>query len=139
MAPDRYRWLLKPQSPYRRIAGFLASGALAFVTDLGVLEALIRFAHLDPLLARLMSIAVAMVAGWLAQRTLTFAVTERPTIAEFLRYAVVALANSVINYAVFAATLMIRPQTEPAAALVISSVIAMLSAYLSMRYLVFRR
>jgi putative flippase GtrA len=115
------------------------SGALAFVTDLGMLEILIRVAHLDPLLARVGSIATAMIVGWLAQRSLTFAVVEAPTLKEFVRYATVALVNSGINYSVFAATLLIRPQTIPAAALVVSSTVAMVSAYLSMRYFVFRR
>jgi putative flippase GtrA len=131
--------MLAPLLPYRRVLGFLFSGGLAFLTDLAGLEALTRIAHIDPLLARLVSIPLATVVGWWAQRTVTFAVVERPSVAEFVRYSVSSLASIALNYAIFAGVIIIRPQTAPAVALIISSALVMIFSYLSMKYMVFRR
>ena len=80
-----------------------------------------------------------MVAGWLMHRTFTFAVQARPSVAEFVRYAGVAWTAAALNYGVFVAILLVRPGTEPLVALVVSSVAAMVFAYLGMRFGAFRR
>jgi putative flippase GtrA len=123
----------------RHWGGFAVSGAIAFGTDAAVLELLTRFAAMPPLAARLIAIACAMVAGWRAHRRLTFAVATAPTLKEFLAYVAVASTSAAINYLVFAAILLLRPATYPFAALVASSLAAMVFAYLGMRFGAFRR
>ena len=118
--------------------GFVASGSIALLVDGAVLEAGIRLLHLHPLLARLLAISTAMVAGWLSHRTLTFAMQSRPTATEFARYATMAWTAAAINYGTFASILLLRPETWPLAALALSSVAAGTFSYLAMRFGVFR-
>lgn len=127
------------RSSRRHWGGFLISGLMAFTIDAAILETGVRLLHLHPLLARLLAISVAMVAGWLAHRTLTFALQSRPNAAEFARYATMAWTAAAINYGAFASILLLRPETWPLAALVLSSGIAAAFSYLGMRYGVFRR
>ncbi len=120
-------------------AGFVLSGGCAFVTDALVLEGLVRFAGLSPLLARLGAICCAMVVGWLAHRTMTFRLAVRPTLKEFLGYAAVAWTSAAINYSAFSAIVLLRPATTPFAALVGASLFAMTFSYLGMRFGAFRK
>lgn len=118
--------------------GFLASGAMGFLTDAVILETCIRLLNFRPLPARLLAISVAMVVAWLSHRTITFALKSRPSAAEFVRYAAMAWTAAAINYGVFASVLLLRPQTWPLAALVVSSCVAAIFSYLAMRHGVFR-
>ena len=123
----------------RQGAGFLISGLVALAVDAAMLAALTRIAGLAPLVARPIGIAVAMVAGWLSHRWLTFDVTTAPTVAEYLRYAAVAWIAAALNYAIFSAILMAYPALAPEAALVLSSIVAMIFSYVGMRFGVFPR
>jgi putative flippase GtrA len=127
------------QHPLRHWGGFLISGGTAFAVDALVLELLTLLLGINPIGARLVAISLSMVAGWLMHRTFTFAVATPPSLAEFLRYAGVAWTAAAVNYAVFVLILLLRPQTEPLAALVISSAVAMIIAYLGMRFGAFRK
>src|SRR5487761_2789231 len=84
--------------PLRQGLGFLVSGLIALGVDMGVTSALTRLAGLSPYLARPAGIALAMVAGWLCHRRLTFDVQAPPSLAEFLRYAAVAWGVAALNY-----------------------------------------
>ena len=126
-------------SATRHFGGFAIGGGLAFAVDAGVLELGIRVLGLPPLVARPLAIATAMVAAWLVHRNLTFALTARPTIRELLRYMAAAWTTAAINYALFAAILVVWPSTLPFAALFAASVVATIFSYISMRYGVFRR
>jgi putative flippase GtrA len=127
------------QHPLRHGLGFLVSGGSAFAVDALVLELLTALLGLHPIAARLVAISLAMVAGWLMHRTLTFAVPTPPSVAEFLRYAGVAWAAAAVNYALFVAILLVRSRTEPLLALVVSSAAATAFAYLGMRFAAFRQ
>ena len=122
----------------RHWLGFLASGLIALAVDATVLEIGVRLFSLDPLVARLGAISAAMVAGWLAHRRLTFAVSAPATLNEFARYVAAAWTTAAVNYGVFAAMLLLWPATPRLAALAGSSVVAMFFSYLAMRYAVFR-
>src|SRR5262249_31678593 len=89
--------------------------------------------------ARVLAIALAMLAGWLMHRTFTFAVATPPNVAEFVRYAGVAWTASAVNYAVFVLVLFARPGTHPPIALVASWIVAMVLAYVGMRFAAFHR
>ena len=120
-------------------AGFITSGALAFTTDAAVLALLTRVFELDPYLARLLAIAVAMVVGFFAHRRLTFAVTEPPTLAQFSKFLGVAATASVINFAIYAALLLLRLAIDPLIALLIATAVAMSVSYGGLRFGVFRK
>ena len=113
----------------RHGAGFVASGTLAFITDASILALLTRGAGLDPFSARLIAIACAMIVGFFAHRRFTFAVQETPTLAQFLKFIGVAATASVINFAIYAGILFLRPGTEPLIALVAATAVSMGVSY----------
>ena len=118
-------------------AMFILAGALAFITDAAVLTALIQFAGLDPLGARVLSIGAAMGVSWLLNRTLTFRVDASPGIGEFARFAGCSILAAALNYAIFAALLALLPGLGVLPAMTVSSLIAAVAAYGGMRFLVF--
>jgi putative flippase GtrA len=122
--------------PLRHWGGFLLAGLLALATDALVLEGLMR-AGLHALLARIFAIAVAMVVSWLVNRRVTFAVAAAPSIGEFARFAAVSWTAQAVNYAIFGAILLARPETPPLAALVLASLVAMFVSYAGFRHRVF--
>jgi putative flippase GtrA len=124
--------------PLRHWGGFLASGLIALTCDATILQLGITVLGLSPLTARLFAISIAMVAGWLAHRRLTFSLTTPPTVGEFTRYAAIAWTTAAINYAAFAVILYLSPATHPLAALVVASILATIFAYIGMRYGAFR-
>ena len=127
------------RSTSRHLGGFFASGLLALSVDACVLLVGVRLFGLSPFVARLLAISVAMVAAWLAHRKFTFALTVRPSLTEFIRYAAAAWTTAGINYLVFASVLLAYPGITPLGALVVASIVATIFSYLSMRYGVFRR
>ena len=127
------------QHPLRHGLAFFISGGTAFIVDALVLKLLTSVLGLHPIVARLVAIALAMVAGWLMHRTFTFRVAGRPSWPEFLRYAGVAWTAAAINYGLFVLIVLLDPAIEPLLALVISSVVAMAFAYLGMRFAAFRQ
>ncbi|MFM9942598.1 MAG: GtrA family protein [Hyphomicrobiaceae bacterium] len=126
------------QSAARHWGGFLISGLLAFSVDAIVLEAGVRLMGLNPLLARLIAISLAMVVGWLAHRRLTFAVEVPASIPELARYVAAGWSAAAVNYLVFAGLLLAVPHLPRLACLVVASGIAMVFAYVAMRYAVFK-
>jgi putative flippase GtrA len=124
--------------PLRHWLGFLISGTVAFAVDAVVLQTLTAGTGLHPIAARLVAISLAMVAGWLMHRSLTFAVPVPPSLPEFMRYAGVAWLAAAVNYGVFVLIVLERPGTAPLVALVLSSIVAMVFAYLGMRFAAFR-
>ena len=127
------------QHPVRHGLAFLVSGGTAFIVDALVLKLLTSVLGLHPIVARLAAIALAMVAGWLMHRTFTFRVTARPSLPEFLRYAGVAWTAAAVNYGLFVLIVLAYPAIEPLVALVVSSAVAMVLAYLGLRFAAFRQ
>lgn len=122
----------------RHWGGFLVSGLIALACDAAILQLGILVFGLHPLAARLIAISVAMVAGWLAHRRLTFSLTSPPTLGEFTRYSAIAWTTASLNYVAFAIILLVSPGVHPLAALAIASILATFFAYIGMRYGAFR-
>ena len=126
------------RSGWRHWLGFLVSGLIAFVTDVALSKAFHDVFGWPWAISRFLAISVAMIAGWLSHRKLTFAVATPPTIGEFGRYASMAWTAAALNYVVFLALLWLFPTIEPALAIATSSAIAMGFSYVGMRLAVFR-
>ncbi len=124
---------------FRHWGGFIFSGGSAFLVDAGINTGLIHLAGLNPFVSRLISIACAMVFAWAMHRRVTFAVTAPPSLSEFVRFAGVAGSANALNYAIYAAILLVWPPTPPLAALIVSTGIATAASYLGFRFGVFRR
>lgn len=123
---------------WRHWLGFLVSGLIAFATDVVLSKALHDLLGWPWAISRFVAISIAMIAGWLAHRKLTFAVAAPPSIIEYGRYASMAWTAAALNYIVFLALLWLIPAIEPALAIALSSAVAMGFSYLGMKFAVFR-
>jgi putative flippase GtrA len=121
----------------RHYGGFVAAGLLALAVDAAVLTLLTHTAGWSPFAARIPAIALAMIASWLVNRTVTFPTTAPATLAELGRFAAVSWLSQLVNYAVFASLLLARPDLAPIAALVLASGVSMIVSYLGFRFGVF--
>jgi putative flippase GtrA len=126
------------QHPLQHALGFLFSGGLAFCVDAGVLELLVTGFGVHKLEARVVSLSLAHVAGWLSHRRFTFRLTTPPTWAEFVRYAGVQYVIALLNYAIYATIVLLKPDIKPLYALVASSGVAMFFSYFGIRFGAFR-
>jgi putative flippase GtrA len=63
-------------------------------------------AGLDPTIARVPAVALAIAVTWYINRRLVFASTDARWFAELLRYYSVSAASAAINYAVFLGVLV---------------------------------
>lgn len=123
----------------RHLGGFIGAGLSAFAVDSGLLALGTSVFGFDPLVARLVSVASAMVVAWLCHRRWTFALDTPATVREFCKFVGVAWIPSVVNYAVFGLTIAIWPQVWPQVALILATALATIVSYLSLRYGVFRK
>src|SRR5215469_394715 len=75
---------------------FLGVGGLGLITDLAVFTAILAHSP-HPLLARVVSLAVATVVTWRLNRALTFDRSGRRLTDEAMRYAVVAASSQAVS------------------------------------------
>jgi putative flippase GtrA len=116
---------------------FLAVGGLGLITDLAVFTLMLaQIPH--PLLARLVSLAVATVLTWRLNRALTFDRSGRHPAEEALRYAAVAAAAQVMSYGVFAVLVLTTFAAVPQLALFVGAVAGALVSYTGQAQFAFR-
>lgn len=95
-----------------RILKFAMTGGIGFVVDVGVLTILTVGFDVNPYVARVFAILIAMITTWLINRRYTFKVHDKVTdakglVAEGGRYGLVAVGAALVNYATYAATLWV--------------------------------
>lgn len=93
-----------------RILKFATTGGIGFMIDVGTLTLLNAGFGVNPYLARVFAIAVAMFSTWMINRRWTWkvhgkATDARAVVAEGVRYVAVSVAAALVNYAIYAATL----------------------------------
>lgn len=135
--------------PWRHYGGFLAGGVLAFLTDITVLHLLVDDVGISPFVARVFSIAVAMVVSWLMHRTFTFEAARPPSLKEFGNFAAVAWSAQAVNYLVYSGVLITFahwavgmspvPISDKTFAALCGSAVAMVFSYSGFRFGVFTR
>jgi putative flippase GtrA len=125
------------QHPVQHGLAFLLSGCFAFTIDASITK-LLTLAGMHALTARLIAVGIAIFFGWRAHRRFTFRLTTPPRFPEFLRYATVQWTVAAINYGIFVVIVLMHPTIEPVLGVFISSLFAMVFAYLGMRYAAFR-
>jgi putative flippase GtrA len=107
---------------------FLSVGAVGLITDLAVFT--IALAHgLHPLLARLVSLAIATVVTWRLNRALTFDRSGHHPSHEAMRYAVVTGCAQGISYVTFAALVVTVFAPTPQLAVIVGAAIGALFSY----------
>lgn len=122
-----------------RFVRFAAVGAIGFGVDAAVLAALLAGTPLGPFLSRIVSIAMAMAATWLLNRSFTFGPSGRPVAEEGARYGAVAVAVAGFNWLVYSALVVLMPAIGPLGALVVASGAAMALSYFGYSRAVFTR
>jgi putative flippase GtrA len=107
---------------------FLTVGGLGLLTDLCIFT-IAAGQGLDPLLARLASLACATCLTWRLNRALTFDRSGRNQGEEAWRYAAVTATAQGISYAIFASLVLTVLSWLPQAALVIGAAGGALVSY----------
>jgi putative flippase GtrA len=124
-----------------KFVAFGFAGTIGFIVDMLATMTMLNFG-LHPLQARAVGIVVALFATYVINRGLAFR-AEASTggtamAAEGVRYAAVAIATSLLNWAVYAAVLAVLPGFSPLLAIVIGSTVAMVVSYLGYSRFAFR-
>jgi len=117
---------------------FLGVGGLGLITDLAIFTLLIAHAP-HPLLARLISLAVATLVTWRLNRALTFDRSGRRPADEALRYAAVAAAAQAMSYTVFAVLVVTVLAATPQLAVLIGAIAGAIVSYAGQAQFAFRR
>ncbi|MBW8638223.1 GtrA family protein [Hoeflea sp. WL0058] len=122
-----------------RLLKFLVVGGVGYVTDAGILMALLRWTEIDPFTGRLIAIAITLQVTWLLNRRFTFEKSHRHAAVEGMRYSGVGIASSLLNYLVYSCLLVFVPTLPPVAALTLGSASATIFSYTGYAKLVFGR
>jgi putative flippase GtrA len=107
---------------------FLGVGGLGLITDLAIFTLIIAETP-HPLLARLVSLAIATLVTWRLNRALTFDRSGRHSADEAMRYAAVAASAQAVSYAVFAALVVAAPAALPQLAVIVGAACGALVSY----------
>jgi putative flippase GtrA len=116
---------------------FLAVGGLGLVTDLAVFT-LVMAHGLPPLVARVVSLAVATLVTWRLNRALTFDRSGRRATDEAIRYAAVAATAQAVSYGVFAALVITVSAAAPQLAVIIGAATGAIVSYSGQALFAFR-
>jgi putative flippase GtrA len=116
---------------------FLGVGGLGLITDLAVFTLIIAHSP-HPLLARLVSLAIATLVTWRLNRALTFDRSGRRSADEALRYAAVAASAQAISYGVFAVLVVTALAALPQLAVIVGAACGALVSYSGQALFAFR-
>jgi putative flippase GtrA len=117
---------------------FLGVGGLGLLTDLAVFTIVLSHG-LNPLVARVVSLAIATVVTWRLNRALTFDRSGRRPAVEAMRYATVAAAAQAVSYAVFAILVVTVLAAVPQLAVIVGAAAGALVSYVGQATFAFRR
>ena len=123
----------------KRLVWFAFAGGSGFLVDAGVLQILLSLTPVGPFFGRIISIAVAMTATWLINRTFTFGKSDRHAAEEGARYGLIGFLAALLNYGIYSGVVLAAPGLWPVIAVAISSVAAMAFSYLGYSRFVFGR
>jgi len=120
---------------------FCVVGAIAFVVDAGVVQALVAGAGWDPLLARVVSYLLAATTAWVLNRRFTFGAGSAPVHHEYAKYLLLNTAGGAVNYATYAAMVLSFDlvRTMPWIGVAFGSVAGLVVNFGLNRWIVFRR
>ena len=129
--------------PLRRLAErlprpfrFIFVGSMGLITDFGSFSALMAVVG-QPLVVRLISIALATLVTWRLNRALTFDASGRRQHHEALRYAAVTVVAQGLNYLIFTSLVLSVLKPLPHVALLVGSFIAAFFTYFGHRLFAF--
>lgn len=118
-------------------------GATGFAVDAGAMQLLASLAGLSPLAARAVSFPLALTVTWALNRAWTFETgRSRSPAAQYPRYVAVQVAGFLLNYAVFAALVLMHGNATGAGlfallALAVGALVSLTATYTLSHKLVF--
>jgi putative flippase GtrA len=116
-------------------------GAVGFLVDGGMLQALVGLGNWGAIQARLLSFPVAVFATWLLNRHFTFSRTNNGTASRsFARYVAVSLGGASINFLIYTVLVlsMAFMAALPIVPLAIASIVALAFNYFGSKHFAFR-
>ncbi len=122
----------------KRLLTFGIAGTSGFITDAGLLHLMITYTGIGPYIARVLSIAAAMLVTWQINRTFTFGKSGRSVTDEGVRYGFIGLLGALLNYIIYATLIFTMPVLQPVVAVIAASLGAMLFSYFGYSRFVFR-
>ena len=125
----------------RQFALFCVAGAIGFVVDAAIVQALVRGLGGDPYASRVLSFLCAMTSTWIFNRRYTFAhAAGESLLHEWLRYGFAMLGGFAVNYGTYALMVWQWPLVRewPVIGVAAGSVAGLAVNYLSSRFWVFR-
>lgn len=114
---------------------FLLVGGLGFCIDAGFTYLLVQLT-IEPWLARIPAIFLAMSFTWLANRYFTYRVKKVRSTSEAMRYLLVALVMALFNYLIY--FFLVRFGIWPVAAVTLATACQTLISFHAYRYFVFK-
>jgi len=121
---------------FAKLRRFLLVGFLATLIDIGGMLALIELG-MGPLLARAISLPVAMLAAYHMNRAYTFGASGRSRAEELLRYCSVTAVAAATNYGIFAGLIEVHPPIWPALAAAVGLAISMWVSFFGYQFFAF--
>lgn len=113
-------------------------GALGFVADWAVLQAMVQLTGADPVVGRVVSVVVALTTTWGLHRWFTFAVIGRPNFLEWTRYMLSNAVGALTNFSVYTGMILMWPGLGLTIPLIVSSIVALTVNYAGAAYFVFK-
>lgn len=116
-------------------------GAIGFLVDGGLLQALVSLAGWGVMHARILSFPVAVFTTWLLNRHFTFEQAHDSNVGRsFSRYVAVSLGGASVNFMIYTAlVLSMAPMAAlPILPLAVASIVAMAFNYLGSKHFAFR-
>jgi putative flippase GtrA len=117
---------------------FLIVGGLGLITDIGCFTLILHYG-IPPLIARLISLAVATLVTWRLNRALTFDASGRRQNREAVRYATVTAVAQGTSYLVFAVLTLTVLAALPQLAIIAGAAAGALLSYNGHRLFAFAR
>ena len=124
----------------RHFLHFCIAGTLGFLVDAGVVQLLVSLTDVGPYLARVFSVALAILTTFTYNRTITFHERRSGNIAgEFGRYLLGNAAGLSVNYGTYAPVVAASAtaQAWPVLAVAVGSIAGMAVNFLAARHFVF--
>lgn len=124
----------------KRIVSFLAVGGGGFLVDITTLWFALEILHLEPIPARLLAFAAALLFTYTLNRAITFADRETAGAKKMGLYTLASVLSGAVNVGVYVALLEVLPATPlaPYIALPIGVGAGLISNYSLYNFAVFR-
>jgi len=124
-----------------RFVCFCLVGVAGFVVDAGLLHILMKYGGVNPFLARIVSFVAAASSTWGLNRRFTFSNGNTAVGKEWLRYMAAMALGGLVNYSVFAASILLLPlvMRQPWLGVALGSLAGLALNYYSSSRVIFKR